>query len=109
MKLGSGGVLPVAILTTDDFDVSAVDPSTVTLGDDDGDDTPVKTKGKGSKLFASTEDVDDDGDLDLTLKFDKRELQDNGDLDGSTTELVLNGETKDGTSIKGSDSIRLTP
>lgn len=105
VSLRGKGLLPVAILTTDDFDAAEVDPSTVTLGDDDGDDTPVPEKPNGS-LFATFEDVDGDADVDLLLHFEVEALVESGDLDSSTTELTLNGETSDGTPIRGTDIVR---
>ena len=102
----SKGRLPVAILTTDDFDASDVDVSTVTLGNDDDNDTPVAARKKGT-LMAELEDVDGDNDLDLILHFETRALVDNGDLDGSTTELILNGKTSGDQAIKGSDSVNI--
>jgi len=107
----SSGTLPVAVLTTStvdgddvDFDATTADPATITLGDDDGDDTPVAERRNGT-LKASVEDVDGDGDDDLILHFDQAALVDNGDLDENTTELILNGETMDGTAITGSDVV----
>ena len=108
INLGSKGRIPVAILTTDDFDAADVDPATVTLGDDDGSDTPVAARKNGT-LYASLEDVDDDGDLDLILHFDTQALVGNGDLDASTTELILNGENTGGQQIQGSDSVNIVP
>jgi sugar lactone lactonase YvrE len=115
IKLGSKGVIPVAILTTAvadgdafDFNAATVDPATVTLGNDDSNDTPVATKKNGS-LFASLEDVDGDGDLDLALKFDQPAMEANGDLDAASTQLTLNGQTFGGLFIKGSDAVRVIP
>lgn len=99
----SRGRLPVAILTTPAFDAAEVDPTTVTLGDDDGDDVPVAAKRNGT-LFAATDDVDGDGDADLLLSFEIRALVDGGELDGATVALVLNGATLDGTPITGTDA-----
>ncbi len=108
VNLSDKGRLPVAILTADDFDAADVDPSTVTLGNNDGYDTDVAARKNGS-LMASLEDVDDDGDLDLILHFDTQTLVGNGDLDANTTELILNGETTGGQAIKGSDSVNIVP
>lgn len=99
------GRLPVAILTASGFDASDVDPATVTLGDEDGDDTAVAAKPNG-RLFTALEDVDDDGDLDLLLHFEVEALVESGELDSSTTELTLTGATSDGTTIRGTDSVR---
>jgi hypothetical protein len=105
---GSRGNIPVAILTTGDFDAGDVDPSTVTLGNDDGDDTPVAARRNGT-LMASLEDVDDDGDLDLMLHFSTQALVANGDLDQNTTQLILNGETTVGQAFKSSNTVKVVP
>ena len=52
-------MIAVAILTTNDFDAALVDPTTATLGDDFGSDTPV-SKRRNDTLFALMEDVDHD-------------------------------------------------
>lgn len=104
IKIGARGKIPVAILTTDDFDAAAVDPQTVALGDGDGDDTPVAAKRNGA-LFSSMEDVDGDGDLDLILHFSQPDLEANEDLKAETTELFLDGTTLGGTPIAGHDDV----
>jgi hypothetical protein len=104
IKLSAKGTLPVAILTTTDFDAADVDPSTVTLGDDDGDDTPVATRASRA-LMTSLQDVDGDGDLDRVLFFGIQALVTNSDLDKSSTELILNGKTSGGQAIQGSDTV----
>ena len=68
--------IPVAILTTDDFDAYTVDLSTVTLGDDDDEETfgvGVTVKKNGT-FQAALEDVDDDGDMDLVMHFSIADL-----------------------------------
>ena len=106
LNTGSKGRLPVAVLTTEDFEADAVDPTTVTLGDDDGDDTPVAAQKRG-RLMASLEDVDGDGDLDLMLHFETQALVANGDLSSSTTQLCLNGQTFEGIGVHGCDAVRV--
>ena len=94
----------VAILTDDDFDASSVDPATVTLGNDDGNDTPVATYPNGN-LIVKLQDFDSDGDMDLGLTFAPADLLSNGDLSASTTALYLNGQTTDGHAIAGTDEV----
>jgi hypothetical protein len=104
----SRGKLRVAILTTPDFDATEVDPTTVTLGDGVGSDTPVSVKPNGI-LHTALQDVNGDGDLDRVFFFSTRALVANGDLTRSTTELVLLGQTEDGTPIRGADAVRVVP
>ncbi len=49
------------------------------------------------------EDVDGDGDIDLVFHFTRGET----DLTCDSTEGILIGETFDGESIEGSDSVRM--
>lgn len=94
----AGGVIPVAILTTDDFDASNVDPETVAL-----DGEGARSKGKSGK-FGSLEDVDGDGDLDLVVQIENVIT-----WDLNATEAMLTGETYDGIFIEGTDSVRIVP
>jgi hypothetical protein len=53
--------------------------------------------------------VDEDGDVDLVVQFNIQALTANGDLDGSTTALVLNGENAAALEIRGSDAVSIVP
>ena len=92
INLKSKGVVPVAVLTTDDFDASTVDPVTVEFAD-------------ASPLRWATEDVDGDGDVDLLFHFKTQELN----LDENSTEATLTGDTTDGKHIKGTDTVNIVP
>jgi hypothetical protein len=92
INLGSKGVVPVAILTTADFDAATVDPTTVIFAG-------------ASPVRWTDEDVDDDGDTDLLLHFKTQELA----LDGDSTDAALSGQTTGGDPIVGSDSVRIVP
>jgi hypothetical protein len=100
--------IAVAVLSTEEFNAADVDAAKVTLGNEDGDDTPVAKRNNGT-LMASPEDVDADGDLDLVLHFERLQLLDKGDLNASSTELVLLGELTDGKKIRGADAVRVIP
>ena len=88
----SNGVIPVVILTTDDFDATTVVPLSVEFG-------PLgatESHGRGH-----IEDVDSDGDLDLVLHF---RTQATGIQCGDASASLV-GSTFDGQVIKGLDSI----
>ena len=97
INLGSGGLVPVAILSNADFDATTVDPSTVTLAG-----AQVALKGKGT-LMSSVEDVNGDGLLDLVVHVRTDALQ----VTQTDTEAILQGETLGGTPIEGTDSVRI--
>ncbi len=92
IKLASKGVVPVAILTTGDFDTSTLDPVTVLFAG-------------AAPLRWAVEDVDLDGDLDLLLHFKTRELN----LDENDVEAVLIGMTFGGETIIGTDAVHIVP
>jgi len=108
INLGAMGRIPVAILSSTDFDAAAVDPATVTLGDNYGGETGVATRNNGS-LMAGVEDVDGNGYLDLVLHFEVQALVANGDVNEYTTLLILNGATMTGVPIRGEDTVRIVP
>lgn len=100
------GRLPVAILTTDEFDASTVDAVTITIGDGEGAETPVAARKNGT-LMAELEDVDDDGDLDMILHFETQAIVAGGDLHEGTTSLIVNGFTLDDVALTGTDAVRV--
>jgi hypothetical protein len=93
------GVIAVAILTTDDFDATTVDHTTVTF-EGAGETHIDKNTGLPRR---HEEDVDGDGDIDLVFHF---RLGDTG-LDCASTEGTLSGETFDGQAIEGTDAVRM--
>lgn len=92
VNLKSEGVIPVAILTTDDFDATTVDPMTVAFGPAGANEA------HGCSHFS---DVDFDGDVDLMLHFRTQETG----IQPGDTEACLTGQTLDGQAIVGCDLI----
>jgi hypothetical protein len=89
---GSRGLLPVAVLTSGDFDALLVDPATVRFGPAGAIDTHGR---------AHVKDIDNDGDMDLLFHFRTREIG----ISCGDTEATLTGQTWDGTLISGTDSV----
>ena len=97
VNVKSQGVIPVAMLTTQDFNATTVDAATVRL------------EGVAADHFA-LEDVDQDGDLDLVLRFRTQAVLDALGLrlgSGQTERVLveLTGETVDDVMIQGFDMI----
>jgi len=92
------GVIPVAILGSDTFDVTTVNPATITLDNQD-----VKTKGNGDPQ-SNIEDVNGDGFDDLVVKI----VDTVGVYSVGTGTATLTGNLFDGTPIQGTDSICIT-
>jgi PKD repeat protein len=89
------GVLPVAILNTDDFDPTAVVVESLRLSATEGD------SGASPAHGGHFEDVDGDGDDDLVVHFSSAGLG----LDSETSTLYLRGEMVDGLSLVGSGDV----
>jgi len=92
INLKSKGVIPVAILTTDEFDAATVDPDTVLFAG-------------AAPVHYAMEDVDHDGDMDMILHFNTQET----DIRPGDTEATLTAQTYDGKAFFGTDSVRTIP
>jgi hypothetical protein len=107
------GVLSVAILGTDVFDVNDVDPGTVML---EGV-SPLKWSWKdvGTPMDPGSEPCEcneygSDGFTDMTLKFETQEIVDALDsqaplVDGETRVLTITGMTYGGVPLEGTDCV----
>ena len=95
LNLKSNGVVPVAVLTTNDFDASEINTESVEFG-------PNKAS-PAHKLHI--EDADSDIDQDAIMHFP---LQDVG-LGGNDAEICLKAETLSGLKVKGCDQILISP
>jgi hypothetical protein len=98
LNVKENGVLPVAILGTENFEVFTIDPASIKLNG-------------VAPIRSSYEDVSSPSDkiLDLVLKFNVQDIVAKlGDVkDGDVVELTLTGELSEGTSIQGKDSITI--
>lgn len=118
LNVQSKGVLSVAVLGTEEFDVTTIDPETIMLtreGVEVGvspirwsyEDVATPFEGE----LCDCHDLNADGYIDLTLKFDTRALVDALGLSaeaGNTIPFTLTGNLKeenDGTPIEGQDCI----
>ena len=108
-KPPKGGVLPVAILGKDDFDVHTIDLSTVMLNGvaplrNDYEDvaTPYMN---GMECGCTT--AGPDGYMDLTLKFQKYDIAQTllGSMNGEYVELTITGLLTDGREFEGTDCV----
>lgn len=88
----SKGNVPVAILTTDTFDATTVDSTTVLFG---------ATGTEAAAAQVAMEDIDGDGDTDMILHFN---TWDTGIQCGNTS-ASLTGQTLSGQAIEGSDAV----
>ncbi|MFA5103197.1 MAG: LamG domain-containing protein, partial [Candidatus Thermoplasmatota archaeon] len=92
----SQGKVPVAILTTEDFDASEVNPDSIDFL-------------SAAPVLWAMEDVDSDNDSDMILHFNIPELDFTLLMDegGEYPYAYLYGQTVNGTAIEGKDTVRL--
>jgi hypothetical protein len=98
ITLSGAGAIPVAIFSSPTFDAPAeVDPDSLTL-----DGAKVRVVGRSDKSLCHSEDVNNDGLLDLVCQFENDLNAQVGD-----TIAILEGETYIGIPIRGQDSISI--
>ncbi len=100
IKLKEKGVLPVAILGSRNLDVTQISFSSLRIG---------LVVAPLSRNRYGLEDVNSDGFVDMVVHFSMEELTGKGALDSGSTQLTITGALKDGTSITGTDSVRIIP
>lgn len=107
INLKSKGVVPVAILTSDNFDAGTVDPKSVKFA-------------QAAPVRWTLEDVDGDGDKDMLFHFNTQDLvlvsdQEMNLLSAKAADVsasaakkaTLTGKTADGYQVNGSDSVKI--
>jgi len=92
-------VIAVAILTTEDFDATNIDHTTVAFQGA----YEIHADRRSGEPRRHEADVDGDGDVDLVFHFSLAET----DLTCDSTEATLTGETVNGLVIEGTDEIRM--
>jgi probable HAF family extracellular repeat protein len=97
INLGSNGDVPVAILSTPNFDARTVDPISVRLAG-----SAVRLRGNGTAMSAA-QDVNGDGRPDLVVHVATQALQ----LSATDQQATLEGTTFAGRHILGSDTVRV--
>ena len=91
----------MAILSSEDFDATTVDPDTVELAG-----AGVAVRGRSNKYMAHEEDVNHDGLLDLVVQVATENLDPDSFQDGYA---IMTGTTYDGQDIEGSDEVFIVP
>jgi hypothetical protein len=94
IKPGREGMIPVAVLSTPQFDAATIDPATIRIG----------PTGAEAAIFRSTlDDVDRDGDVDLMLLVRVQDLA----LTCAGKTVVLKARTASGQQVEGSEVVTL--
>jgi len=99
INVGSPGVLPVAILSSQDLDATEVNPETIFLSS-----APVRFAGQSGSPLCQERDVNGDGLTDLVCNVETATFMDLGEA-----EAELTAETFEGEPIVGTDIIRVVP
>jgi hypothetical protein len=99
LNINGHGVIPVAILGSDELDVAAIEPDSLAFGG-----LVVRVKGNGAPQCAF-EDSDLDGWMDLVCHF----VDDPTNWSLGDATATLEGQLFDGTRIMGSDEICIVP
>jgi len=100
------GHLRVAVLGSPTLNVRTIDATTITL-----DGVAVDRRGprKAPRPKVSIDDVNHDGHPDLVAVFEIEDLIEGGALTSATTALTVSASLTDGTTIQGTDSVRIVP
>lgn len=106
IQLSSNGLVPVAVLTTNNFDASQFTPEMAHLSDANTDMTDSCTGAMAVRW--ALEDVNRDGQVDLVFFFNTQDLN----LTTSSTAATLMAHGSYGSTVQhimGTDSVRVIP
>ena len=110
LNVRNQGVLPVAILGSENFDIGMIDVSSIRLADV----APIRSSIEDVSIPSEGDECEcteegPDGYLDLTLKFNTQDIVDAlGEVvNGETLVLTLTGELSDGRALEGTDCVRI--
>lgn len=101
INLDSGGVIPVAVLGSSDFDVSDVDVTALVF-DEDNTAGPAHDLSDPAVLADHRQDVNDDGHMDLVTHWDTP-----AEIDAEQTEACMIGQTESGVDFRACDSVNI--
>jgi hypothetical protein len=89
------GMVPIAVLSSKDFDATAVDLNSIRAG---------VTGTEGSMFRSMKEDVDHDGDVDLIILFRVADLA----LTCDTRGITIKGKTAQGRDFEGTEAVTMS-
>ena len=101
VSVRAGGTLPVAVLSTADFDARTIVVSSLRLN---GQEVAIRSKTQGGGYMASYEDVNGDGRLDLVVHFTVKQV-----VSSATTSATLIGTSTEVGPISGTDVVTVVP
>jgi streptogramin lyase len=102
VALGPEGLLPVAILSSDAFDATQIDPDGVMLAASDG----LAVVGIPGAYSATQEDMNADGLIDLVVQVEAVNLAPDTVQEGTVS---LGGHTYGGQPVEGTDALTIVP
>ena len=117
LNIGQKGVLPVAILGTEEFDVASIDPASIRLSKEGIDGEVATLRWSYEDVATPFEgelcdcwDLNGDGYMDLTLKFKAQEViywLGLGENVGETIPLTVKADLRGCAEIQGQDCVRI--
>ena len=101
VNIAGTGLVPVVIHGGDGIDATAVDPTSIVVGDGVG---PARTSTGG--VIANLVDMDGDGSQDLVVHVDQADLRATDDLTTGVAQVEVTADAADGSTVQGVASVR---